>query len=147
MELRFVEKFCKWRLFLKNQDPRTTNKMNVVIYVNYIVQEIFLNLHVSHIHNLPYEYFKLTSPRPRPNPSPSPSPSPSPIKKWKREAAFGLSLSLKSSPHSSRTLLRTFLMSVIMIGQVGNSQSYPLHNSKSEFRACPCRPRSGFYNS
>ena len=125
----------------QNQDPRTTNKMNVVIYVNYIVQEIFLNLHVSQIHYLPYKYFKLTSPRPSPNPSPSP------IKKWKRESAFGLSLSLKSSPHSSRTLLRTFLMSVIMIGQVGNSQSYPHHNSKSEFRACPCRPRSGFYNS
>ena len=29
-------------------------------------------------------------------------------------------------------------------GPVGNPESYPLHNSKSEFRACPCRLESGF---
>ena len=41
-----------------------------------------------------------------------------------------------SPPCSSRTLSRTFLMS---LSPVGNPESYSLHNSKSEFWACLCR--------
>ena len=34
-------------------------------------------------------------------------------------------------------------MSLIVTCPVGPPESYPLHNSKSEFRACPCRLESG----
>ena len=72
-----------------------------------------------------------------PGPSPSPSPSPNQIQKRDKELALGLSL--KSYGLKWVCGIET--------SPVGNSESYPLQNSKSEFWAwaCPCQHRTSSF--